>query len=37
MERPVGEIFKYENVNLEVVEQQGCRGCRLEGSEAAGL
>lgn len=25
--RPIGEIYEYNNVTLQVVERRGCEGC----------
>lgn len=30
MTRPIGEIFEYRKIKLQVVENNGCEGCYFE-------
>lgn len=31
--RPIGEIFEYCKIKLQVVEHEGCEGCFFKGEE----
>lgn len=35
MERKIGEIFNYDSVVLEVVEQRGCGGCYFDSCDGS--